>query len=231
MDDGKPATGNHVSMGQSVVIEPGVSIGDNVVIGHFVVIKSGTVIGSGVQIGDMCVLGKAPSSNRKMAMKPPLELPPLIIGDDVKIGCGVVLYRGVKLANDVLVGDMASVRERVAIGESTIIGRNVIVEPKTVIGNRVTVQTSSYITSDMIIEDDVFIGPCCSTSNDKYMGRGNYPHQGPIIKRQARIGNNATLLPGIVIGERAVIGAGTVVTKDVPNDQTIIGNPGKPIPY
>ena len=67
--------------------------------------------------------------------------------------------------------------------------------------------------------------------NDKYMGRGNYPHQGPIIKRQARIGNNATLLPGIVIGERAVIGAGTVVTKDVPSDQTIIGNPGKPIPY
>lgn len=218
-------------MGQSVVIEPGVTIGDNVVIGHFVVIKSGTVIGSGVHIGDMCVLGKAPSSNRKMAMKPPLELPPLIIGDDVKIGCGVVLYRGVKLANDVLVGDMASVRERVAIGESSIVGRNVIVEPKTVIGNRVTVQTSSYITSDMIIEDDVFIGPCCSTSNDKYMGRGNYPHQGPIIKRQARIGNNATLLPGIVIGERAVIGAGTVVTKDVPNDQTIIGNPGKPIPY
>jgi len=218
-------------MGQSVVIEPGVTIGDNVVIGHFVVIKSGTVIGSGVHIGDMCVLGKSPSSNRKMAMKPPLELPPLIIGDDVKIGCGVVLYRGVNLANDVLVGDMASVRERVAIGESTIIGRNVIVEPKTVIGNRVTVQTSSYITSDMIIEDDVFIGPCCSTSNDKYMGRGNYPHQGPIIKRQARIGNNATLLPGIVIGERAVIGAGTVVTKDVPNDQTIIGNPGKPIPY
>lgn len=124
---------------------------------------------------------------------------------------------------------MASIRERVTVGESSIIGRNVIVEPKTTIGKRVTVQTSSYITSDMIIEDDVFIGPCCSTANDKYMGRGNYHHQGPIIKQRARIGNNATLLPGITIGEEAIVGAGAVITKDVPSGQTYVGNPGRPI--
>lgn len=83
-----------------------------------------------------------------------------------------------------------------------------MVENNTKIGKRVTIQTGCYITADMTIEDEVFIGPCCSTSNDKYMGMGNYPYQGPTIKRGAKIGNNATLLPAVVIGEHAVIGAG-----------------------
>lgn len=221
--------GSNVTIGEHVIIEPGVVIGDDVAIGNFVVIKQGTNIGNGVHIGDLCVLGKRPASNPKMSQKPPVDLPPLMIGDRVKVGCSVVIYCGVNLSEDVFVGDMASIRERVSIGNSSIIGRNVIVEPKTEIGSRVTVQTSSYITSDMVIEDHVFIGPCCSTSNDKYMGLGNYPHQGPIIRRHARIGNNATLLPGITIGEQAVVGAGTVVTKDVPPGETVAGNPGKPI--
>jgi acetyltransferase-like isoleucine patch superfamily enzyme len=91
----------------------------------------------------------------------------------------------------------------------------------------VTIQTSSYITSNMTIEDNVFIGPCCSTSNDKYMGKGNYVHQGPIIRQGAKIGNNATLLPGITVGEDAMIGAGAVITRDVLPGCTVVGNPGK----
>lgn len=225
----EPVIGSHVTMGKGVVIEPGVVIGDDVSIGHYAVIKRDTIIGKGVQIGDLVVLGKMPAANNKMAMKPAQELRPLIIGDGVKIGAHVVIYRGVMIEQDVLIGDLASIRERVAIGKSSIIGRSVTVEPKTVIGNRVTIQTASYITSDMIIEDEVFIGPCCSTSNDKYMGRGNYKHQGPIIKRRARIGNNAALLPGVIIGEEAVVGAGAVVTKDVANEQTVVGNPARSI--
>jgi len=221
--------GANVRLGEGVVIEPGVMIGDDVAIGHFSVIKSGTVIGNGVTIGDLVVLGKRPSTNRKMALKPAQDLERLTIGNQVKIGSHVVIYRGVSIADDVLIGDLASIRERVEIGESSIVGRNVTVEPKTTIGRRVTIQTASYITSDMIIEDEVFIGPCCSTSNDKYMGRGNYKHQGPIIRRRARIGNNATLLPGIVIGEEAVVGAGAVVTKDVAARETVVGNPARPL--
>ena len=221
--------GANVRLGEGVVIEPGVMIGDDVAIGHFSVIKSGTVIGNGVTIGDLVVLGKRPSTNRKMALKPAQDLERLTIGNQVKIGSHVVIYRGVSIADDVLIGDLASIRERVEIGESSIVGRNVTVEPKTTIGRGVTIQTASYITSDMIIEDEVFIGPCCSTSNDKYMGRGNYKHQGPIIRRRARIGNNATLLPGIVIGEEAVVGAGAVVTKDVAARETVVGNPARPL--
>ncbi len=218
-----------LQLGKGVVIEPDVVIGDDVTIGHYVVIKQGTVIGSGVRIGDHVVLGKLPSKNNKMAVKPQESLSPLTIADDVTIGSNVVIYRGTSLARDVLVADLASIRERVTIGESTIVGRAVTIEPKTSIGRRVTIQTASYITSDMVIEDEVFIGPCCSSSNDKYMGRGNYVHQGPIIKKRARIGNNATLLPGITIGQEAVVGAGAVVTKDVEDLQTVVGNPARPI--
>ncbi|PQP85688.1 hypothetical protein CPT76_34390 [Paenibacillus sp. AR247] len=75
----------------------------------------------------------------------------------------------------------------------------------------------------MIIEDNVFIGPEVSTSNDKYMEPTKVPLKGPHIKKGARIGNNATLLPGIVIGENAVIGAGAVVTKDVTDGKTVKG--------
>lgn len=190
-------------------------------------IKKDTTIGPYTQIGELSILGKPPSSNKKMRRKTEKDLEPLIIGDHVIVGCNSVIYREVKLDTGVFIGDLASIREKVIIGEDSIIGRNAIVETNTKIGKRVTIQTGSYITADMIIEDEVFIGPCCSSSNDKYMGKGNFKHQGPVIKRGAKIGNNATLLPAVIIGENAIVGAGSVITIDVPANKTIVGNPGR----
>lgn len=219
--------GNNVVLGEHVVIEENVEIGDDAEIGHHVIIKKDTKIGNRVQVGDLSVLGKTTSKNKKMARKPGAALTPLVIEDDVRIGCSTVLYRNLLLKQGAFVGDLTSIREKVEVGEDSIIGRNVIVETNTIIGRRVTVQTGCYVTADMIIEDEVFIGPCVSTSNDKYMGAGNYQYQGPIIKRGAKIGNNATLLPGITIYEDAIIGAGTVVTKDVAAQRTAVGNPAR----
>ncbi|MBS4179630.1 N-acetyltransferase [Lederbergia citrea] len=219
--------GEYVSIGENVVIEENVKIGDHVTIGHHVIIKKDTNIGNYAQIGELTVLGKSASSNKKMNRKPEKDLEPLIIGDHVIVGCNSVIYRGVKLETGIFIGDLASIREKVTVGEDSIIGRNAMVETNTKIGKRVTIQTGSYITADMVIEDEVFIGPCCSTSNDKYMGEGNFKHQGPIIRRGAKIGNNATLLPAVTIGENAIVGAGSVITKDVPANNTIVGNPGR----
>ncbi|MBO0961860.1 N-acetyltransferase [Neobacillus sp. MM2021_6] len=221
--------GDNVTIGENVVIEENVVIGNNVSIGHNSIIKRDTKIGDFVQIGELTVLGKPTSSNKKMARKPGNILDPLMIGDHVTIGCNCVIYRHVKLEKGSFVGDLTSIRERVTVGEDSIVGRNAIVETNTIIGNRVTIQTGCYITADMVIEDEVFIGPCCSSSNDKYMGMGNFKHQGPIIKRGAKIGNNATLLPAITIGENAIVGAGSVITKDVPANMTVVGNPGRVI--
>lgn len=225
--DASVVIGENVNIGYFVVIEKNVVIGENVMIGNHVVIKEGTIIGDDVQINDSTSLGRTPSSNEEMARKPSKTLPPLIIGNHINIGSNCVIYKGANISDGVLIGDLASIRENTFVGRNTIIGRNAIVENRTNIGDRVTIQTSSYITADMEIEDEVFIGPCFASANDKYMGLGNYQYKGPILKKGAKIGSNATLLPGVVIGTKAVVGAGAVVTKDVLQEEVFIGNPAK----
>ncbi|PZE21133.1 acyltransferase [Paenibacillus xerothermodurans] len=214
------------SLGYNVVIENGVTLGRNVRIGHNTVIFAGTVIADDVTIGCNSVVGCQPYQN-SLVRNGVTGQGPLIIGEQSRIGNGVVLYSGTALGEGVLVADLASIRERVTIGNGTIIGRNAKIECRTAIGQRCVIQTGAYITADMVVEDDVFIGPEVSTSNDKYMSRAPYKLLGPRIRQGASIGNNATLLPGIVIGAKSVIGAGSVVTKDVPEYATVVGVPAR----
>ncbi|WP_047980767.1 N-acetyltransferase [Ornithinibacillus contaminans] len=217
--------GENVTIGHYTIIEADVVIGNDVEIGSHCVIKKGTIIGEGVKMGDFVILGKLPTTNNQMARKPATNLGPLQIGPGSVIGSHVTLYAGTGIRDGAYLADHVSIREQVTIGSHTIIGRNVMIEPSTTVGSNVTIQTSSYITADTIIEDGVFIGPCCSMSNDKYMASGKGTHTGPILKKGAKIGNNATLLPNIEIGEKAIVGAGAVVTKSVPANETVVGNP------
>lgn len=219
--------GEHVRFGENVVVEEGVIIGDFVTIGHNSVIKKDTIIGNYASIGNLTSLGKSPSGNVKMIKNSTTATPPLVIGEGVKIGDNCVIYRGGVLHDHTFIGDLASIREYVELGEKSVVGRNAILENNTKIGNSVTIQTGSYITAYMVIEDNVFIGPCCSTSNDKYMRSGGIGLKGPIIKYGAKIGNNATLLPGITLGKESIVGAGTVVVHDVPDYKTVMGVAGK----
>ncbi|WP_042224835.1 N-acetyltransferase [Oceanobacillus manasiensis] len=227
MIDKTAVQGENITIGSYVVIEKNVLIGNNVEIGNHVTIKEGTIISDNVVISDFSLLGKAPSSNNKMARKPIMDLDPLYIGENVKVGSHCCLYKGSTIHPGVLVADMASIREHVTVGANSIIGKNVMVENNTTIGDNVTIQTASYVTAHMLIEDEVFIGPCMSSSNDKYMASRTKELQGPILKKGAKIGNNASLLPGIVVGEKAIVGAGSVITKDVPASEVVLGNPGR----
>ncbi|WP_112179544.1 MULTISPECIES: acyltransferase [Paraliobacillus] len=229
MIDERAFIGKNVTLGENVVIEKDAIIGDFVTIGHHSVIKKDTVIDDYVTVGNMTSLGKSPSGNKQMnQVKNKIsDLPPLVIGNGVKIGDNCVIYRGSILHDSIFIGDLASVREHVEIGKQSVVGRNAIIENNTLIGNNVTIQTGCYITAFMEIEDDVFIGPCCSTSNDKYMRSGGVGLRGPLIKFGAKIGNNATLLPNVTIGRESTIGAGTVVVHDVPDHKTVIGVAGK----
>lgn len=210
-------------VGQNVVIEENVEIGQGTYLGHNVVVHSDTKVGSNVWIDDGSILGREPRSGPSSKRKAEQNLPPLEIGDECVIGVNAILYRGTKIGSQVLVGDLASIRERNIIGDGSIIGRLVMVEPKTKIGNHVVIQTGSHITGDMIIEDEVFVGDEVSTANDNMIGKGGRVYIGPYIKKGARIGSNATLLPGVVIGQDAVVGAGSVVTKDVPPQAKVMG--------
>ncbi len=118
-----------------------------------------------------------------------------------------------------IVGDQACIRERCAIGEDVVVGRGSLVENDTAVGDRTKIQAGAYVTAYTVVEEDVFIAPCVVTTNDNFMGRTERRHElikGPTIRRGARIGGGAILCPGVEIGEEAFIGAGAVVTKDVP---------------
>lgn len=215
-------------MGQFVVIEPGAYIGENAVIGHHTTILANTWIGDNVTIGCHCVLGVLPANNHHMQSARSVD-EPLWIGSGTQIGNLVTLYAGSSIEEEVFVADSASIRERVQVGRQSVIGRNAVVERDTSIGARCTIQTLAYVTGDTTIESGVFIGPCVSMSNDKYMGLEAVPMKGPTIRRDARIGNNASLLPGVDIGNGAMVGAGAVVTRDVPAGTIVVGSPAQVI--
>ena len=220
--------GRDCSIGQNVVILDNVHIGDNIYIGHNVVVHEDTKIGKGTFIDDGSILGRVPRSGALSRKKATKDLPPLEVGKDCVISAHVILYRGTKIGDEVMIGDFVSIREQNVIGDKSIIARLISTEPRTVIGKRVRTAAVTHLTSDMIIEDDAFIGSHISTTNDNKMGRGIAGvYRGPHIKRGARIGSNATLLPGVVIGEQAVVAAGALVSRDVPARKVVMGVPAK----
>mgnify|MGYP003969723865 CR=1 FL=1 len=111
------------------------------------------------------------------------------------------------------------------IGENCMIGTYVEIQNDVKIGNNVRIQSHSFLCSLVTIENDVFIGHGVMTINDIYSPSGDPTKWKPtLIKKGASIGSNATLFP-VTIGENAIVGAGAVVTKDVPDNCTVVGNP------
>jgi len=121
--------------------------------------------------------------------------------------------------------------ERAKIGNTCNINCHVFIENDVVIGNNVTIKSGVQIWDGITIEDHVFIGPNATFTNDLNPRSKQYPEKflRTIIKAGASIGANATILPGITIGENAMIGAGSVVLKDVPPNTVWVGNPAKQI--
>ena len=138
--------------------------------------------------------------------------------------------RGRRVGARVILGDQSCVRERVTIGDDVVVGRGSLVENDTTIGALTKIQADAYITAYSTLEDNVFIAPCVVTTNDNFMGRTERRHElvkGPTIRRGARVGGGAILCPGVEIGEEAFVGAGAVVTKDVPARKIVVGNPAR----
>jgi acetyltransferase-like isoleucine patch superfamily enzyme len=189
----------------------------------------GTVLGAGVKVLENAVVGKQPSlSPRSSAKRDPL--PPAEIGEGTIVSTGAIVFAGSRIGARVILGDQSCVRERVTIGDDVVLGRGSLIENDTTIGSMTRIQAEAYITAYSTLEEHVFVAPCVVTTNDNFMGRTERRHElmkGPTIRRGARIGGGAVLCPGVEIGEEAFVGAGAVVTKDVPARTIVVGNPAR----
>ncbi len=148
------------------------------------------------------------------------------------------------IAPDVVLGKDVVIRDFVnlygcTIGDGSQIGTFVEIQRGVTIGKNCKIQSHSFLCEGVTLEDAVFIGHGVMFTNDKNpralkedgspMTKADWNCQPTLVKKGAAIGSNATLVPGIIIGTNAVVGAGAVVTKDVPDDTTVVGNPARPI--
>lgn len=136
-----------------------------------------------------------------------------------------------KIGKDSFVWQYTVILKDAVIGNNCNINCHVFIENDVVIGDNVTIKPGVQIWDGLRIEDNVFIGPNVTFTNDRYPRSKKYPEefQHTILKKGASIGANATVLGGVTIGENAMIGAGSVVTKNVPSEELWVGNPAKKI--
>ena len=153
----------------------------------------------------------------------PIKKTGVVLGPYAVIRSGTVIYDSVRIGERLQTGHHVLIREENEIGNWVEIWANTVIDYGCRIGNNVKIHTNGYIPQYTLIEDDVFIAPGACFANDKYPVSSLL--EGPWIKKGARIGVNVTILPGVMIGEKAVVGAGSVVTKDVEPGVVVVGNP------
>jgi acetyltransferase-like isoleucine patch superfamily enzyme len=192
-----------------------------------VVVHEGVRIGDGCTIEDHVVLGKRPRLAGRSAAQG--DVGSLELGERVTVCAGAVVLAGATVGDGTILGDQSFVRERSSIGAESVIGRGSVVDNDVQVGARVRVQTDVYLTAFTVVEDDVFVGPGVTTTNDDTMARHGPQMRlrGPILRRACRVGGGAVLTPGVEIGEEAFVASGAVVTHDVPPRAVVMGVPAR----
>lgn len=187
-------------------------------------IAPGVALGPGATLDTPVILGKAPCGRHEGEL-------PLVIGAEATIRAFTVLYAGSTFGDRLRTGHGASVREDNLVGDDVSIGTHAVLESGNRIGHRVRIHTGCFL--EMVtLEDDVFVGPNVVFTDDPHpMNCPDYERckGGAVVRRLARIGANSTILPGVEIGEDALIGAGSVVVRDVPAGMVAVGNPARVI--
>ncbi len=189
-------------------------------------IGKNTIIGERVIIGypTADILRLAATSGKNIE---DMDFKGAVIGNNAVIRSNSTIYTDVTIGNDLRTGHNVMIREKTVAGNNVLIGTNTIIDGHTTIGSNVSIQGNVYVPLNVIIEDNVFIGPCAVLTNDKYPIRKKSSLRGPVLRQGASIGANSTLLPGVEIGEGALVAAGALVTKDVPPWKLAIGFPAK----
>ncbi len=180
-------------------------------------------LGAGVEVGPFCLLGRPPKGARAGEL-------PLSIGAGSVIRSHTVIYAGTRIGERFQSGHNAMIRESTTIGARCSVGTGSVVEFKVQMGDGVRLHSQVFVPEYSVLEDGAWIGPNVVVTNAPYptAARAKETLQGVRICRNARIGANSTLLPGVTIGEGALVGAGSVVTRDVAPFSIVAGNPATP---
>jgi acetyltransferase-like isoleucine patch superfamily enzyme len=189
---------------------------------EFVRIYSGVMLPADAQIDDFVVLGKPPRGVQEGELA-------LVLGTGCVIRSHTVIYAGNTIGKNFQTGHGVNIRERNTIGDDVSIGTHSVVEHHVTIGNRVRLHTKVFVPEYTTLEEGCWLGPGVMITNARYpVSKGvKESLRGAYIEAGAKIGANAVLLPGVRIGANALIGAGAVVTKDVPPGTVVAGNPAR----
>lgn len=153
----------------------------------------------------------------------------LSIGRGGRFRSGTVLYSGSTIGCRLQTGHNVVIREENEIGDDVSIWSNSVVDYGCTIGDRVKIHSNCYVAQHSILEDDVFLAPGASLANDLYPGDSTSADRmrGPVLRRGVQIGVNVTVLPYVEIGAGSIIGAGAIVTRDVPPGSVVRGEPAR----
>ncbi len=188
------------------------------------IIYDNVELGAGAVVGPYVIIGEPPKGADRGDLK-------TTIGVDSVIRSHSVIYAGNAIGDNFQTGHKANIRELNKIGDNVSIGTHSIVEHHVDIGNHVRIHSNAFIPEFSVLEEGAWIGPNVVFTNARHplCPDAKKCLEGPTIKRRAKIGANATLAPGVVIGEMALVGAGAVVVHDVAPRAVVVGNPAETI--
>lgn len=183
-----------------------------------------THLAEDIVVGEFVLLGVAPRGCQ------PGELE-THIGPGAVIRSHTVIYAGNVIGANFQTGHGVMIRELNQIGDQVSIGTHSVVEHHVHIGNGVRIHSNVFIPEYSILQEECWIGPNVVFTNARYplSPEAKSTLRGPDVRPRAKIGANATLLPGVVVGEDALVGAGSVVVQDVPEGTIVVGNPARVI--
>jgi acetyltransferase-like isoleucine patch superfamily enzyme len=187
-----------------------------------VVENENIILGKNPMIGEHVLLGEENAGCKGKRLQ---------IGDNAVIRSHSVLYLGNEIGDDFQTGHGVLIRENNKIGNKVSVGTHSVIERDNVIGDGVRIHTGCFIPEYLIIEDKAWLGPRVTILNVLHppCPKADECSKHVIIKKNAKIGGNVTIGPRVTIGQNSLIGFGSVVTKDVPDDTVVSGNPAKPM--